>query len=188
MQPRVQARFDELWRLLSSPGPNDPGPPPSARIYQGDASALMDAGVFDAGLTAPYERVGHAPFSVVEDKSTGKRRRFIAWPRMKNAADPHEAEVPLGYVTGHLGAVWGECASNLDLKAARAAFRCHLEDGTLVELARLPMGYVARPEAMQLLTSALVGAPSVAAGGCRCPSVLKVDVWIDNVRIAGPPR
>ncbi|KPA73345.1 hypothetical protein ABB37_00081 [Leptomonas pyrrhocoris] len=195
MKASAKARFDELWRLLSSPEQLDPGTSPLRTIFEGDARVLMSAGVLVPASPRPT-RGWFVPFSVVEEKPSGLRRRFIAWPKEKNLEDSYEADVPLGHISAYLDVVWEEGASNLDLKAsfyqvplpeeARSAFRCRLDDGTLVELARLPMGYAASPELMQLLTSALAGVPTVVDAAFACPTALKIHVWIDNVRIAGP--
>ncbi|KPA78469.1 unspecified product [Leptomonas pyrrhocoris] len=117
MKASTRARFDELWRLLSSPGQDDLGDPPSTSIFEGDARALMKAGVLVPASSRPT-RGWVVPLSVAEEKPAGKRRRFIAWPKAKNGEGPYEADVPLGHVTGYLEAVWEECASNLDLKAS----------------------------------------------------------------------
>ncbi|RNC49723.1 target of rapamycin (TOR) kinase 1 [Trypanosoma cruzi] len=65
-----------------------------------------------------------------------------------------------------------EAASCLDVKASffkvslpretRHLFRCRVEDGTLVELTRLSMGYKASPEILQIvITSAIARATTV---------------------------
>ncbi|PWV19199.1 hypothetical protein C3747_11g288 [Trypanosoma cruzi] len=108
------------------------------------------------------------PFSVVEEKTTGLRRRWIAWPRDKNRDDPYEANFPLLHISHYLPPVMAEAASCLDLKASffkvslpretRHLFRCRVEDDTLVELTRLPMGYKAGPEILQItIASAIAG-------------------------------
>ncbi|RNC35978.1 putative target of rapamycin (TOR) kinase 1 [Trypanosoma cruzi] len=88
-----------------------------------------------------------------------------------------------------------EAASCLDLKASffqvslpretRHLFRCRVEDGTLVELTRLPMGYKAGPEILQIITSAIAGMTTVVHPLWAAPPMVRIDVWIDNIRIAG---
>ncbi|RNC55223.1 rab1 small GTP-binding protein [Trypanosoma cruzi] len=88
-----------------------------------------------------------------------------------------------------------ETASCLELKASffqvslpretRHLFRCRVEDGTLVELTRLPMGYKASPEILQIVTSAIAVVTTVAHLLWAASPLVRVDVWIDNVRIAG---
>ncbi|KAF8291000.1 hypothetical protein TcBrA4_0114960 [Trypanosoma cruzi] len=89
-----------------------------------------------------------------------------------------------------------EAAFCLDLKASffqvslpretRHLFRCRVEDGTLVELTRVPMGYKAGPEILQIITSAIAGVTTVAHALRAAPPLVRIDVWIDNIRIAGP--
>ncbi|EKG06106.1 hypothetical protein TCSYLVIO_002811 [Trypanosoma cruzi] len=89
-----------------------------------------------------------------------------------------------------------EAVSCLDLKASffqvslpretRHLFRCHVEDGTLVELTRLPMGHKAGPEILQItITSAIARATTVVHRLWAASPLVLVDVWIDNIRIAG---
>ncbi|RNC53817.1 target of rapamycin (TOR) kinase 1 [Trypanosoma cruzi] len=94
-------------------------------------------------------------------ENTDSRRRWIAWPRDKNRDDPYEAHVPLLHISHYLPPVMAETASCLELKASfshvflpretRHLFRCRVEDGTLVELTRLPMGYKAGQKFSRLL-------------------------------------
>ncbi|PWU94187.1 putative target of rapamycin (TOR) kinase 1 [Trypanosoma cruzi] len=89
-----------------------------------------------------------------------------------------------------------EAASCLEFKASpfhfslpretRHLFRCRVEDGTLVELTRLPMGYKASPEILQIIiTSAIAGVTTVVHRLWAAPPLVRFDVWIDNMRIAG---
>ncbi|KAF8284002.1 diacylglycerol kinase-like protein [Trypanosoma cruzi] len=89
-----------------------------------------------------------------------------------------------------------EAASCLDLKASffqvslpretRHLFRCHVEDGALVELTRLPMGSKASPEILQMvITSAIAVVTTVVHRLRAAPPSVRVDVWIDHVRITG---
>ncbi|RNC36165.1 putative retrotransposon hot spot (RHS) protein [Trypanosoma cruzi] len=88
-----------------------------------------------------------------------------------------------------------EAASCLDLKASffqvllprenRHLFRCRVEDGTLVELTRLPMGHKASPEILQIvITSAIAGVTTVVRSLWAAPPSVRVGVWIDNIRSA----
>ncbi|RNC36518.1 rab1 small GTP-binding protein [Trypanosoma cruzi] len=135
------------------------------------------------------------PFLVVEEKATGLRRRWIAWPRDKNSDDPYEANFPLLHISHYLLPVMAEAASCLDVKASffqvslpretRHLFRCRVEDGTLVELTRLPMGYKVSPEILQIITSAIAGATTVVHRLWAAPPLVRIVVWIGNIRIAG---
>ncbi|PWV11511.1 hypothetical protein C3747_59g55 [Trypanosoma cruzi] len=135
-------------------------------------------------------------FSVVEEKTTGLRRRWIAWPRDKNRDDPYEAHAPLLHISRYLPPVMAETASCLDLKASffqvslpretRHLFRCRVEDGTLVEPTRLPMGCKASPEILQIIiTSAIAVVTTVVHRLWAAPPLVRDDVWIDNIRITG---
>ncbi|PWU89731.1 putative target of rapamycin (TOR) kinase 1 [Trypanosoma cruzi] len=88
-----------------------------------------------------------------------------------------------------------EAASCLDLKASfsrvslpretRHLFRCRMEDGTLVELTRLPMGYKASSEILQIITSAIAVVTTVVHPLWAAPPLVRVGVWVYNIRIAG---
>ncbi|ESS55450.1 hypothetical protein TCDM_13078 [Trypanosoma cruzi Dm28c] len=167
----------------------------SRRIPTADAHLLRKAGIIeDASSTITGGWI--IPFSVVEEKTTGSRR-WIAWPRDKNRDDPYEANAPLLHVSHYLPPVMTEAASCLDVKAfffqvslpreTRHLFRCRVEDGTLVELTRPPMGYKAGPEILQIIiTSAIAVLTTVVHRLWAAPPSVRIDVWIDNMRIAGP--
>ncbi|PWV12787.1 hypothetical protein C3747_48g99 [Trypanosoma cruzi] len=87
-----------------------------------------------------------------------------------------------------------EAASCLDVKSSfivslpretRHPFRCRVEDGTLVELTRLPMGYKAGPEILQMITLAIARVTTVVHSLWAAPPLVRVDVWIGNIRSAG---
>ncbi|KAF5221569.1 hypothetical protein ECC02_005458 [Trypanosoma cruzi] len=192
-------RLMQVWGLVGRspllPSSSGKARESSRRIPTADARLLRKAGIIeDASSTITGGWI--IPFSVVEEKITGLRRRWIAWPREKNRDDPYEANVPLLHISHYLPPVMAEAASCLDLKASffqvslpretRHLFRCRVEDGTLVELTRLPMGYKASPEILQIIiTSAIAGVTTVVHFLRAAPPLLRIDVWIDNIRIAG---
>ncbi|EKF31521.1 hypothetical protein MOQ_004641 [Trypanosoma cruzi marinkellei] len=103
---------------------------------------------------------------------------------------------PFSHASHCLPPVMAEAASCLDLKASffqvsspresRQLFRCRVEDGTLVELTRPPMGYKAFPEILQLIiTSTIAAVTPVVHPLWAAPPLVRVDVWIYNMRIAG---
>ncbi|KAF8280891.1 hypothetical protein TcBrA4_0094880 [Trypanosoma cruzi] len=166
----------------------------SRRIPAADARLLRKAGIIeDASSTITGGWI--IPFSVVEEKTTGLRRRWIAWPRDKNRDDPYEANGPLLHISHYLPPVTAEAASCLDVKSSffqvslpretRHLFRCHVENDTLVEVTRLPMGYKAGPEILQIITSAIAGVTTVVHRLWAAPPLVRDGVWIDNIRIAG---
>ncbi|PWV03623.1 hypothetical protein C3747_173g65 [Trypanosoma cruzi] len=135
-------------------------------------------------------------FLVLEEKTTGSRLRWIAWARDKNREEPYEAHVPLLHIFHCLPPVVAEAASCLGPKApffqvslpreTRHLFRCRVEDGTLVGPARLPMGYKASPEILQvIITSAIAVVTTVVHRLWAAPPSVRVDVWIGNIRGAG---
>ncbi|RNF12714.1 hypothetical protein TcG_08733 [Trypanosoma cruzi] len=189
----------QVWGLVG----RSPFPPSSSgkaressrRIPTADARLLRKAGIIEDALSK-ITGGWIIPFSVVVEKTTGLRRRWIAWPREKNRDDPYEANVPLLHISHYLPPVMAEAASCLDLKASffqvslpretRHLFRCRVEDGTLVELTRFPMGCKAGPEILQIITSAIAGLTTVVHPLWAAPPLVRVDVWIDDIRIAGP--
>ncbi|ESS67183.1 hypothetical protein TCDM_04088 [Trypanosoma cruzi Dm28c] len=199
LNPATLERLMQVWGLVGRP----PFPPSSSgkaregsrRIPTADARWLRKAGIIgDASSTITGGWI--IPFSVVEEKTTGLRRRWIAWPRDKNSDDPYEANVPLLHISHYLPPVMAEAASCLDLKASffqvslpretRHLFRCRVEDGTLVELTRLPMGHKASPEILQtIITSAIAGLTTVVHRLWAAPPLVRIDVWIGNIRITG---
>ncbi|PWV21083.1 hypothetical protein C3747_4g358 [Trypanosoma cruzi] len=199
LYPATLERLMQVWGLVG----RSPFPPSSSgkaregsrRIPTADARLLRKAGIIeDASSTKAGGWI--IPFSVVEEKTTGLRRRWIAWPRDKNRDDPYEANVPLLHIYHYLPPVMAEAASCLDLKASffqfslpretRHLFRCRVEDGTLVELTRLPMGHKASPEILQIIiTSAIAVVTTVVHRLWAAPPLVRVDVWIGNIRITG---
>ncbi|RNC59246.1 rab1 small GTP-binding protein [Trypanosoma cruzi] len=189
----------QVWGLVG----RSPFPPSSSgiaregsrRIPTADALLLRKAGTIEDAF--PTITGGWImPLSVVEEKTTGSRRRWIAWPRDKNRDDPYEANAPLLNISHYLPPVMAEAASCLDLKESffqvslpretRHLFRCRVEDGTLEELARLPVGYKAGPEILQIIiASAIAGVTTVVHSLWAAPPSVRVDVWIDDIRIAG---
>ncbi|RNC39458.1 rab1 small GTP-binding protein, partial [Trypanosoma cruzi] len=175
LSPATLERLMQVWglvgRLTFPPSSSGKAREGSRRIPTADAHLLRKAGIIeDASSTITGGWI--IPFSVVEEKTTGLRRRWITWPRDKNRDDPYEANVPLLHISHYLPPAMAEAASCLDLKASffrvslpretRHLFRCRAEDGTLVELTRLPVGYKAGPEILQIITSAIAVVTTVA--------------------------
>ncbi|ESS67885.1 rab1 small GTP-binding protein [Trypanosoma cruzi Dm28c] len=198
LNPATLERLMHVWGLVG----RSPFPPSSSgkaredsrRIPTADAHLLRKAGIIeDASSTITGGWI--IPFSVVEEKTNGLRRRWIAWPRDEKRDDPYEAHAPLLHISHYFPPVMAETASCLDLKTSfivslpretRHLFRCRVEDGALVELTRLPMGYKASPETLQIIiTSAIAVVTTVVRRLWAAPSSVRVDVWIGNIRIAG---
>ncbi|PWV14908.1 hypothetical protein C3747_32g473 [Trypanosoma cruzi] len=198
LNPATLERLMQAWGLVG----RSPLPPSSSgkaregsrRIPTADGRLLREVGIVeDASSTITGGWI--LSFSVVEEKTIGSRRRWIAWPRDRNRDDPYEANAPPLHISHYLPSVMAEAASCLDLKASflqvllpretRHLFRCRVEDGTLVELTRLPVGYKAGPEILQIITSAIAGVTTVVHPLWAAPPSVRVDVWIGNIRIAG---
>ncbi|KAF8290137.1 hypothetical protein TcBrA4_0135120 [Trypanosoma cruzi] len=197
LNPATLERLMHVWGLVG----RSPFPPSSSgkaregsrRIPTADARLLRKAGIIvDASSTITGGWI--IPFSVVEEKTTGLRRRWIAWPRDRNRDDPYEANAPLLHISHSLPPVMAEAVSCPDVKSSfivslpwetRHLFRCHVEDGTLVELTRLPMGHKAGPEILQIITSAIAVVTTVVHRLWAAPPMVRIDVWIGNIRIAG---
>ncbi|PWV11419.1 hypothetical protein C3747_59g225 [Trypanosoma cruzi] len=121
LSPATLERLMQVWGLVG----RSPFPPSSSgkaregsrRILTADARLLREAGIIeDASSTITDGWI--IPFSVVEEKTTGLRRRWIAWPRDKNRDDPYEANFPLLRISHYLPPVIAEAASCLELKAS----------------------------------------------------------------------
>ncbi|RNF16973.1 rab1 small GTP-binding protein [Trypanosoma cruzi] len=111
----------QVWGLVgrSSPPPSSSSKARggSWRIPTADARLLRKAGIIEDG-SSTITGGWIIPFSVVEEKNTGLRRRWIAWPHDKNRDDPSEANGPLSHISHYLPPVMAEAASCLDLKAS----------------------------------------------------------------------
>ncbi|PWV05920.1 hypothetical protein C3747_122g162 [Trypanosoma cruzi] len=111
----------QVWglvgRLTFPPSSSGKARKGSRRIPTADARLLRKAGIIEDASSA-ITGGWIIPFSVVEEKTTGLRRRWIAWPRDKNRDDPYEAHAPLLHISHYLPPVMTEAASCLDLKAS----------------------------------------------------------------------
>ncbi|PWV19295.1 hypothetical protein C3747_10g539 [Trypanosoma cruzi] len=121
LNPTTLERLMQVWGLVG----RSPFPPSSSgkaregsrRIQTADARLLRKAGIIeDASSTITGGWI--IPFSVVEEKTTSLRRRWIAWPRDKNRDDPYEANVPPLHISHYLPPVMAEAASCLELKTS----------------------------------------------------------------------
>ncbi|RNC57280.1 rab1 small GTP-binding protein [Trypanosoma cruzi] len=121
LNPATLERLMQFWGLVG----RSPFPPSSSgkacegsrRIPTADARLLKEAGIIEDALSI-ITGGWIMPFSVVEEKPTGLRRRWIAWPRDKNRDDSYEANVPLLHISHSLPPVMAEAASCLNLKAS----------------------------------------------------------------------
>ena len=137
------------------------------------------------------------PFTVMEEKPSGKRQRFILWSKEANDLlneRGYVADVPLQHISAYLEAVREECASARDFKTgfyqveipveSRYLFRFLCDDGSWFELLRLPMGHSCAPEIMHTMAAAAAGDPLFVLPKFVPPGVI-VHCWIDNIRFCG---
>ncbi|KAF8278664.1 hypothetical protein TcYC6_0002830 [Trypanosoma cruzi] len=131
---------------------------------------------------------------VVEVKTTGLRRRWIAWPRDKNRDDPYEANGPLLSISHYLPPAMAEATFCLDLKTT------FFQVFTAGDSASLPMprggrhaggadttpyGIQGQPRNPPDYYFSNCGVTTVAYRLWAEPPLVRVDVWIDNIRITG---
>ena len=207
MRPSTRDRFDEVWelafgataRLPHAGADADPTTPKTAswsRLTRAHAHELVAAGV-----AAPAQGPGRGtnlPFTVVEEKSTGLRQRFILWTKDANDRlddSGYEARVPLEHVSRYLDAVDAEVGSTRDLRCgfyqvavppeATDLFSFPDAEGGWYRLTRLPMGHCCAPEIMHTLTSTVAGHPGFVSPEFVVASGVRVDTWIDNIRVSG---
>ncbi|RNC55875.1 target of rapamycin (TOR) kinase 1 [Trypanosoma cruzi] len=90
----------------------------SRRIPVAEARLMKEAGIIEDASSTVTSGGWMMPFSVVEEKTTGSRRGWIAWPRDEKRDDPYEAHVPLLHISHYLSPVMTEAASCVELKAS----------------------------------------------------------------------
>ncbi|PWU88576.1 hypothetical protein C3747_430g5 [Trypanosoma cruzi] len=199
LYPATLERLMQVWGLVG----RSPFPPSSSgkaregsrRIPTADARLLRKAGIIEDG-SSTIRGGWIIPFSVVEEKTTGLRRRWIAWPRDEKRDDPYEANVPLLHISHYLPPVMAEAASCLDVKSSFFPSLFTAGDSASLLMPRggrhaggshtAPMGYKAGPGILQIIiTSAIAGMTTVAHRLWAAPPSVRIDVWIDDIRITG---
>lgn len=198
MLPRVLERFDAVWNLAFYPAlSKTAGASKPSKLQHAHAMELVRCGI--AKLTAEDgHSSGNVPFTVLEEKPTGMRQRFILWTKLANEwveRTGYEARVPLGHVSQYLDAVRANCGSTRDFKTgffaievpanARRWFQFADDKGELYELTRLPMGHTCAPELMHTLAAVAAGDPLFVTPEHATRGVV-VHVWVDNIRYTGP--
>ncbi|KEG06908.1 putative target of rapamycin (TOR) kinase 1 [Trypanosoma grayi] len=77
-------RFNTVWDLVQEPANfRTGGREPLSRMTEGGARAMKRAGIIQTASKPPTAG-WVVPFTVVKEKPSGPRRRFIAWPQAKN--------------------------------------------------------------------------------------------------------
>lgn len=199
LNERTRKRFDELWMLLvkGTPGEFSEDQLSHSNLLKGDIETLFEADIIRKVTSDMLPSTGTVhPFTVVETKEGGLRRRFIAWTKALNEhlKSSYIPDVPLKHVSEYTGNVKNEEGGLRDLKisfhqvvlpeSVSAHFRFKDEEGQVWELTRLPMGFVASPEIMQIITSCIAGDISTNKPEF-CTKLVTTDVWIDNIRVTG---
>lgn len=200
MSPSTLKRFDAIWQLTFNPVGYE-----SFRQHrqnktfsifqQQHAMQLVENGV--ASKADGPGTLGTVPFTVVEEKDSGLRQRFILWTRDANEqleAEGYEAKVPLQHISAYLPAVNCECASTRDFRTgfyaveipetSRKHFRFIDSTGSWWELTRLPMGHSCAPEIMHTIAAVTAGDPAYVKA-CYAVKSVRIDTWIDNIRYVG---
>ena len=201
MSPSQRDRWDELWRLLTTPPATPETHVPPGTFSVAHATKMVDDGIITrlttADLHARPTKAGGIAFTVKEEKDEHFRLRAIYWPKRLNDAvrRVYTARMNLRHVASYLDRVRDECAAIGDLSIsfyqveipswARAWFRFTDARGTLYEMNRLPMGFCPSAEIMQLLTETLAGCPHAVATPQLASHHTSPDVWIDGFRVAG---
>ena len=196
MRPAILDRFNEVWQAAFYPTELSG----EASAHPSRLSAEHAAVLQDTGIAVRADGPGvccNIPFTVVEEKPTGLRQRFILWTREANDvldAAGYEAQVPLGHVSRYLSAVEKECGSVRDLRCgffqveipteSRRYFRYTDDNGVWWELTRLPMGHSCAPELMHTITAVIGGDPAYVQEKHVAQGVT-VHTWIDGVRLCG---
>ncbi|KAG8340466.1 hypothetical protein TRVL_08705 [Trypanosoma vivax] len=144
-------RFDAVWRnALQSPEPHSSNHKPKMRFNGAIAKEMERAGVICEASQKPAKGLA-APFAVVEGKTAGLRRCFVALPKGKSDHDNYEANAPFRqHVSRCLVAAFGEIAAVFDLKASffrvslpqgsRTSFRCRTQMGRFSGAQAAPNG------------------------------------------------
>ena len=192
-------RFDEVWKRTFYPdldgcGSGDWASGRSA-FQAAHARLLVQCGVAQRATGPGFMET--VPFTVLEEKESGMRQRFILWTKQANERldrDGYVADVPIGHISEYLDAVHEPVSSLRDFRTgffaievpadARWLFRFQADDGSWYELSRLPMGHCCAPELMHSLAGVMAGDPAYVREELVVRGVM-THVWIDNIRFSG---
>jgi hypothetical protein len=182
MSTTYRDRFADLWHKLTHPdkyGAIPTNSVPLGRILTKHTDQLCQHDVIqpvsEAVLSERPTKGASFAFVGVEERESGRRLRFLLWPKHVNEAlDAHyTASMPLEHTGRYLDRVTEETAVTGDLLAAfyqvqlplraRAWYRFRDASGRLFEMKRLPMGHKIAPEIMQLIAEVIAGCPHAVA-------------------------
>lgn len=194
MRAERRSRQEQLWTLLRTFRDTQHPPPrhSQAHLPQADITALLSADIIEP-CSDPHPVLASA-FTVVEEKHSTLRRRFILWPEELNSwiyskgyrpqvelrnTDVHSVLEPYGGITD-LTTSFFQVPLPSDL---RHLFCFADSDGNIFQLTALPMGLCISPEIMQHVTATLAGDPDFSLN--PLPGV-HARAYIDNIQLTGP--
>ena len=161
---------------------------PESSFSRTHADLLVENGI--AQKTSKPGLVANVPFTVIEQKATGLRQRFILWTKESNERLVDDVTI----ISEYVDSVLFDCASGRDFRTgfyqveiphdARKLFGFRSDDGQFFELTRLPMGHSCAPEIMHTLAATIAGHPDYVRSDIAVHDV-RVDAWIDNIRYSG---
>ena len=176
MNHDTRTRFDNLWEHLIRPkidfNQSKMQPVSKTTLSVQDLYKLVECGIIskvdEKKMKDSPTRGSIVPFTTVEQREDGFRRRFICWPSDHNAALQYDytPKVPISQPVSYVDALRHQQALKRDLKCsffqvqlppnARSYYRFAYQD-RVYELNRMPMGHVCAPEIQQTITSVLAG-------------------------------
>ena len=202
MKPQVRDRFDEVRKLINEPPVTEYHLPESHEftLSRQVVQTLVKDGILQKVTEHELYRNPTKgcikPFTTVEHRTQGPRRRFICWPERQNAAvqEVYQPDLKINQPSTYIPRIQYSGAVKRDLKCgffqidiplyARPFYRFKYE-GTVYQMSRMPMGHMCAPELQHILTSVLSGHPDFVASpypqeGC----VGCLPGWVSMVRIA----
>jgi hypothetical protein len=200
MTDSSKARFEYVWNLIFYPDVRrikKGGRSSRSTLQKKHGDLLVQHGV--AIQTNEEIIVESSAFTVLEERETGLRQRFILWTKglnqwMKEAE--YHARVPLHHISHYLQDIGREFTATRDITCGfytieipasqQYLFRFADEEGSIYQMTRLPMGHAGAPEIMQMITAALAGDPCVVKPEYASKSLTRV--WIDNIKLSGQPK
>lgn len=207
----IDRLFYPPWADEENPEP--PQIPPS-NLGTRHTDALQQAGIIEpAGPEEDHLTNFNTAFLIVEEKASLLRLRPILWTKKSNDQDQankdtlgkvqlprinevaQEQDTPeSGTVSAGLDLVGAYFQVELPLQARRA-FKFKCARGLSWRMTRVPMGAVLSAALVQYLTLSLAAAGDAdlarsalsGTGADRCKKDLQLTIYIDNIRVRGPP-
>ena len=200
MLPSVRKRFELIYQYINQPNvfQNELHESDEPSISSMDIKELVRTGIIQqVSVEQETERPTKGvvkPFTTLEVRDDGPRRKFIVWPQAHNEAVKtlYEAQVPISQPYTYVPRISHSGAIKRDLMCgfyqvplsyeARAFYRFKYR-GMVYEMARLPMGHACAPELQHILTAVLAGHPDYARNSY--PQKGDIDIYLDGFRWSG---